>query len=125
MLPCTLTMYLQSFKHVFTFPNSVNNANKATQSSDAHIHGMTGVTPALITYIATQVSFLLVRLFPPSLTLMPTITSRSNLHSALPPCFPELIPPQTLKHSVTVSWITLKILMSRRVFRSYWYGGTQ
>lgn len=47
--------YLQSFKHVFTSPSSVENENKATRSGNARIHGMTRVTPASIAYIATQV----------------------------------------------------------------------
>lgn len=54
-----LTRYLQSFKHVFTSPSSVDNVNKATRSGNARIHGMTRVTPASIAYIATQVSMLI------------------------------------------------------------------
>jgi hypothetical protein len=45
----------KAYKHIFTSPSSVNNVAKATRSGNAHIHGMTCVTPASITYIATQV----------------------------------------------------------------------
>jgi hypothetical protein len=46
---------LQAYKHVFTSPSSVDKENKATRSGNARIHGMTGVTPASLAYIATQV----------------------------------------------------------------------
>lgn len=46
---------LQTFKHVFTSPSSVHKTPAATRSGNARIHGMTSVTPASISYIATQV----------------------------------------------------------------------
>ena len=36
-------------------PSSVDKAPKATQSGNAHIHGMTQVTHASIAYISAQV----------------------------------------------------------------------
>ena len=45
----------KAFKHMFTSPSSVNKAPTATRSGNARIHGMTSVTPASISYIATQV----------------------------------------------------------------------
>jgi hypothetical protein len=53
-------MNLQAYKHVFTLPSSVDhNDIKATQSGNAHIHGMTCVTTGSLAYIATQVSHLI------------------------------------------------------------------
>ena len=48
----------QSFKHIFTSPSSVEKEAKATRSGNARLHGMTSVTPASITYVATQVRHL-------------------------------------------------------------------
>jgi hypothetical protein len=50
-----MTPYSQAYKHIFTSPSSVNKGPKATRSGNAHIHGMTQVTPASIAYVATQV----------------------------------------------------------------------
>ncbi|KAG1724908.1 hypothetical protein EDB19DRAFT_1621948, partial [Suillus lakei] len=44
-----------AYKHVFTSPSSVDKDPKATQSGNAHLHGMNCVTTASIAYIATQV----------------------------------------------------------------------
>ena len=49
--------FLQTFKHIFTSPSSVDKEPKATRSGNARIHGMTRVTPPSIAYTATQVSF--------------------------------------------------------------------
>lgn len=54
-------MYLQSYKHVFTSPSSVEKEPKATRSGNARLHGMTRVTSASIAYVATQVIFLYLR----------------------------------------------------------------
>src|SRR6202142_3472604 len=40
-------MDIQAYKHIFTSPSSVDKEPKATRSSNAHIHGMTQVTPLL------------------------------------------------------------------------------
>ncbi|KAG2738549.1 hypothetical protein P692DRAFT_20758318 [Suillus brevipes Sb2] len=48
-----------AYKHVFTSPSSVEKEPKATQSRNACLHGMTCVTIASISYIATQVRFAL------------------------------------------------------------------
>lgn len=48
-------LYSQAYKHIFTSPSSVEKVNKATQSGNAQIHGMSAVTAASIAYIATQV----------------------------------------------------------------------
>ena len=45
----------KAYKHIFTLLSSVESVNKATQSGNAQIHGMTQVTPASIAYITTQV----------------------------------------------------------------------
>ena len=45
----------QAFKHIFTSPSSVEKEVKATRSGNARIHGMTRVTTASLTYVATQV----------------------------------------------------------------------
>ncbi|TEB17635.1 hypothetical protein FA13DRAFT_1720561 [Coprinellus micaceus] len=48
------------YKHVFTSPSSVGqtiNANRATRSRNARLHGMKFVTVASVAYIATQVCF--------------------------------------------------------------------
>jgi len=50
-----IRMHRQAYKYVFTSPSSVEKEPKATRSGNAHIHGMTQVTPASIAYIATQV----------------------------------------------------------------------
>ena len=47
---------LKAYKHIFTSPSSVEKESMATRSGNARIHGMTQVTPASITYVATQVS---------------------------------------------------------------------
>lgn len=47
---------LQAFKHIFTSPSSVEVDAKATRSGNARIHGMTQVTTASLSYVATQVS---------------------------------------------------------------------
>ncbi|KIK46536.1 hypothetical protein CY34DRAFT_75837, partial [Suillus luteus UH-Slu-Lm8-n1] len=44
-----------AYKHVFTSPSSVEKEPKATRSGNARLHGMTCVTIASISYIATQV----------------------------------------------------------------------
>ncbi|KIJ91734.1 hypothetical protein K443DRAFT_685762 [Laccaria amethystina LaAM-08-1] len=49
---------VKSFKHIFTSPSSVEKEAKATRSGNARLHGMTSVTPASITYVATQVRHL-------------------------------------------------------------------
>ena len=46
---------IQAYKHVFTSPSSVEKEAKATHSGNAHLHGMTSVTPGSIAYITTQV----------------------------------------------------------------------
>jgi hypothetical protein len=46
---------LQAYKHIFTSPSSVEKEVKATRSGNAHIHGMTRVTPASLAYVATLV----------------------------------------------------------------------
>ena len=51
-------LILQTFKHIFTSPSSVEREAKATRSGNARIHGMTSVTCASIAYAATQVRFL-------------------------------------------------------------------
>ena len=51
----TLTFMIKAFKHIFTSPSSVDQEPKATQSGNAHIHGMHFVTKASIAYVATQV----------------------------------------------------------------------
>ncbi|KAG2752732.1 hypothetical protein P692DRAFT_201838219 [Suillus brevipes Sb2] len=48
-----------AYKHVFTSPSSVEKEPKATRSGNARLHGMTCVTIASISYIATQVRFAL------------------------------------------------------------------
>ncbi|KAG1817177.1 uncharacterized protein BJ212DRAFT_1270676 [Suillus subaureus] len=48
-----------AYKHIFTSPSSVDREPKATQSSNACLHGMNCVTMASIAYIATQVRFTL------------------------------------------------------------------
>ncbi|KAG2341461.1 hypothetical protein BDR05DRAFT_977004 [Suillus weaverae] len=48
-----------AYKHVFTSLSSVNREPKATQSGNAHLHGMKSVTIASIAYIATQARFAL------------------------------------------------------------------
>jgi hypothetical protein len=45
----------KAFKHIFTSPSSVEIEIKATRSGNARIHGMTAVTTASISYVATQV----------------------------------------------------------------------
>jgi hypothetical protein len=47
---------LQAFKHIFTSPSSVEKDAKAMRSGNACIHGITQVTTASLTYVATQVS---------------------------------------------------------------------
>lgn len=47
---------LQAFKHIFTSLSSVEIDAKAVRSGNACIHGMTQVTTASLTYVATQVS---------------------------------------------------------------------
>ena len=54
--PSLLILHLQAFKHIFTSPSSVDQEPKATQSGNVRIHSMMWVTPASITYLATQVS---------------------------------------------------------------------
>ena len=44
-----------AYKYVFTLPSSVNKICKAKWLDNAWIHGMTSVTLASITYVATQV----------------------------------------------------------------------
>lgn len=51
---------LQTFKHIFTSPSSVEREAKATRSGNARIHGMTSVTRASIAYAATQVFFMFI-----------------------------------------------------------------
>ncbi|KAG1843618.1 hypothetical protein C8R48DRAFT_618585 [Suillus tomentosus] len=48
-----------AYKYVFTSPSSVVRELKATQSSNAHLHGMISVTIASIAYITIQVRFAL------------------------------------------------------------------
>ncbi|KAF8223950.1 hypothetical protein L208DRAFT_1314209, partial [Tricholoma matsutake] len=48
-----------AYKYIFTSLSSVEKEPKATHSRNAHIHRMTQVTMASITYIATQVRFAL------------------------------------------------------------------
>ncbi|KAF8218957.1 hypothetical protein L208DRAFT_1345232, partial [Tricholoma matsutake] len=50
---------VSAYKYIFTSPSSVEKEPKAMRSGNAHIHGMTQVTMASITYIATQVRFTL------------------------------------------------------------------
>ena len=45
----------QGYKHIFTSPSSVEKEPKATRSGNARINGMTHITAASISYIATQV----------------------------------------------------------------------
>jgi hypothetical protein len=48
---------MKAYKHVFTSPSSVDQDEpRATKSGNARIHGMTSVTKASLSYIATQVS---------------------------------------------------------------------
>ncbi|KAG2129689.1 uncharacterized protein EDB93DRAFT_1095331, partial [Suillus bovinus] len=48
-----------AYKLIFTSPSSVEKEPKATQSSNARLHGMNSVTATSIAYIATQVRFAL------------------------------------------------------------------
>ncbi|KAG1820670.1 hypothetical protein DFJ58DRAFT_720189 [Suillus subalutaceus] len=48
-------LLIYAYKHVFTSLSSVDREPKATQSGNAHLHGMNSVTIASMAYIATQV----------------------------------------------------------------------
>jgi hypothetical protein len=50
-----ITCMRKAFKHIFTSPSSVGKEPKATRSGNARIHNMKHVTPASISYVATQV----------------------------------------------------------------------
>ncbi|KAH7917440.1 hypothetical protein BV22DRAFT_1052428 [Leucogyrophana mollusca] len=52
-------LLVNSFKHTFTSPSSVDQEPKATRSGNAHIHGMHSVTKPSIAYVATQTRFAL------------------------------------------------------------------
>ncbi|KIM71939.1 hypothetical protein PILCRDRAFT_16592 [Piloderma croceum F 1598] len=51
------SLLVLGYKHIFTSLSSIEKEPKATHSGNAHIHGMTWVTPASIAYIATQLHF--------------------------------------------------------------------
>ncbi|KAI1784788.1 hypothetical protein LXA43DRAFT_1113436, partial [Ganoderma leucocontextum] len=50
-------LLVKAFKHIFISPSSVDDSGRSTKSSNAAIHGMTSVTLASITYVATLVRF--------------------------------------------------------------------
>ena len=52
---CTDNKISKAFKHIFTSPSSIDQEPKATQSGNAHIHGMQAVMKASIAYVSTQV----------------------------------------------------------------------
>ncbi|KAJ3531434.1 hypothetical protein NMY22_g8153 [Coprinellus aureogranulatus] len=52
-------LLIKGFKHIFTSPSSVDDEPKATRSGNARIHGMSHVTPASLSYVATQIRFAL------------------------------------------------------------------
>ena len=45
----------QAYKYIFMSPSSVEKEVKATQSGNAHLHGMTCITMASLAYVETQV----------------------------------------------------------------------
>jgi hypothetical protein len=99
----------KAFKHVFTSPSSVNKAPTATQSGNARIHGMTSVTPASISYIATQVRHACYLYLYYAELIAP---GRFNLPLALHPSSAKWTQLLTLNDSTTAYWSALRTLTS-------------
>jgi hypothetical protein len=72
---------IQTFKHIFTSPSSVEKEPKATRSGNARIHGMTHVAPASIAYVATQVRTIIFW-FSMNQSLTPVMQARFALTSS-------------------------------------------
>jgi len=117
-LPLLFNYYKQAFKHIFTSSSSVDQELKATQSRNAHIHGMQRVTKASIAYVATQVCMFLRGL------LLALNGNRPAFPSPL--CRYFLV--QTFSPTPSVSIPALSNSLMKRMKRmkwiNYWCGGT-
>ncbi|KAF9455727.1 hypothetical protein BDZ94DRAFT_1179339 [Collybia nuda] len=70
-----------SFKHIFTSPSSAKKEAKATQSGNAHIHGMACVTNGSLAYAATQARFALTSC--PTFTRSDTVTDLERFYNSV------------------------------------------
>jgi hypothetical protein len=108
----------KAFKHVFTSPSSVNKAPTATRSGNARIHGMTSVTPASISYIATQVRHACYLYYTELIA-----PGRFDSPLAPHPSFAKRTRLLTPNDSTTAYWSALKTLTSNNKSGSSWHGG--
>ena len=109
--------YSQTYKHIFTSPSSVDEVMKATRSGNARIHGMTQVTSPSIVYIATQVwsspeaCQIYNHFFRHGLPSVPHLYSPGQIQSQIQNTFTR------------VYWLSLKMSMDRKRFKSFLSGG--
>ena len=99
------THWLQAYRHIFTSPSSVEKEVKATRSGNAHIHGMTRVTPASLAYIATPVrdiTFLSLRVFESERLASFAFHCHCHHHR----CSAGQTPQQIRSDSMRASWIS-------------------
>ena len=95
---------------------------RSTRSGNAHIHGMTWVSTALLAYVATQVSLLWhsIHISPIDCWAFGSFTSRCRLHQYFQELTPQLIL-NNFTWASSTSWITQ---MSKMKSAIYWTGGT-